>query len=205
MISREEYFSKRDPIAFPLWQKATIGIAGAGGLGSNIALSLARAGTGTLIIADYDIVTLENLNRQQYTLAQIGKLKVEALAENIHSFNPFINLVLHPVEITPANFNAIFCTADLLIEALDEAEQKEMLISYWASNFPNKHLIAASGLAGFGKNASIHTEHYGFLHIVGDLKSELKPEISPVATRVAVVANMQANLALELIAKAKGN
>ncbi|HPX10057.1 MAG TPA: sulfur carrier protein ThiS adenylyltransferase ThiF [Candidatus Cloacimonas sp.] len=201
MISREEYFSKRDPIAFPLWQKATIGIAGAGGLGSNIALSLARAGTGTLIIADYDIVTLENLNRQQYTLAQIGKLKVEALAENIRSFNPFITLVLHPVKITPANFYAIFGNADLLIEALDEAEQKEMLISCWASNYPNKHLIAASGLAGFGKNASIHTEHYGFLHIVGDMKSELKPEISPVATRVAVVANMQANLALELIAK----
>ena len=201
MISREEYFSKRDPIAFPLWQKATIGIAGAGGLGSNIALSLARAGTGTLIIADYDIVTLENLNRQQYTLAQIGKLKVEALAENIYSFNPFITLVLHPVKITSANFNAIFGNADLLIEALDEAEQKEMPISCWASNYPNKHLIAASGLAGFGKNASIHTEHYGFLHIVGDMKSELKPEISPVATRVAVVANMQANLALELIAK----
>ena len=201
MISREEYFSKRDPIAFPLWQKATIGIAGAGCLGSNIALSLARAGTGTLIIADYDIVTLENLNRQQYTLAQIGKLKVEALAENIYSFNPFITLVLHPVKITSANFNAIFGNADLLIEALDEAEQKEMLISCWASNYPNKHLIAASGLAGFGKNASIHTEHYGFLHIVGDMKSELKPEISPVATRVAVVANMQANLALELIAK----
>ena len=170
-------------------------------MGSNIALSLARAGTGTLIIADYDIVTLENLNRQQYTLAQIGKLKVEALAENIYSFNPFITLVLHPVKITSANFNAIFGNADLLIEALDEAEQKEMLISCWASNYPNKHLIAASGLAGFGKNASIHTEHYGFLHIVGDMKSELKPEISPVATRVAVVANMQANLALELIAK----
>ena len=65
MISREEYFSKRDPFAFPFWQKATIGIAGAGGLGSNIAISLARAGIGTLIIADYDIVTLENLNRQE--------------------------------------------------------------------------------------------------------------------------------------------
>ena len=204
MISREEYFSKRDPSAFPLWQKATVGIAGAGGLGSNIAFSLARAGIGTLIIADYDIVTLENLNRQQYTIAQIGKLKVEALAENIQSFNPFINLVLHPVKITPANFNAIFGTADLLLEALDEAEQKEMLISCWTSNYPNKHLIVASGLAGYGKNESIHTEHYGFLHLVGDMMSELNAEISPVATRVAVVANMQANLALELLAETKG-
>ena len=204
MISRAEYFSKRDPIAFPLWQKATIGIAGAGGLGSNIAFSLARAGIGTLIIADYDIVTLENLNRQQYTIAQIGKLKVEALAENIQSFNPFINLVLHPVKITPANFNAIFGTADLLLEALDEAEQKEMLISCWTSSFPNKHIIAASGIAGYGKNETIHTEHYGFLHIVGDLESELTEGISPIATRVALIANVQANLALELLASSKG-
>ena len=81
MISREEYFSKRDPYAFPILQKATVGIAVLGGLGSNIAVSLARAGIGKLILADYDIVTLENLNRQQYNISQIGKLKVDAIAE----------------------------------------------------------------------------------------------------------------------------
>ena len=204
MISWEEYFSKRDPFAFPFWQKATIGIAGAGGLGSNIAISLARAGIGTLIIADYDIVTLENLNRQQYTIAQLGKLKVDALAENIRSFNPFINLVLHSVKITPANFDAIFKEADLLLEAMDEADQKEMLISCWLSNYPKKHIIAASGIAGFGKNENIHCEHYGFLHLIGDMNSELQKKVSPIATRVAVVANMQANLALELLAEPKG-
>lgn len=204
MISREEYFSKRDPSAFPIWQKATIGIAGAGGLGSNIAISLARAGIGTLIIADYDIVTAENLNRQQYTLAQIGKRKVDAIAENIRTFNPFIELVLHPVKVTPANFCDIFEGADLILEALDEAEQKEMLISCWAKNYPDRHIIIASGIAGYGKNETIHTEHYGFLHIVGDLTSELQAGICPIATRVAVVANLQANLALELLAPQKG-
>ncbi|HOU25870.1 MAG TPA: ThiF family adenylyltransferase, partial [Candidatus Cloacimonas sp.] len=107
MISREEYFSKRDPYAFPIWQKATVGIAGLGGLGSNIAVSLARAGIGKLILADYDIVTLENLNRQQYNISQIGKLKVDAIAEYIHSFNPFIELILHSVLITPEKFDSI--------------------------------------------------------------------------------------------------
>jgi sulfur carrier protein ThiS adenylyltransferase len=204
LISREEYFSKRDPSAFPIWQKATIGIAGAGGLGSNIAISLARAGIGTLIIADYDIVTAENINRQQYTLAQIGKRKVDAIAENIRTFNPFIELVLHPVKVTPANFCDIFEGADLILEALDEAEQKEMLISCWAKNYPDRHIIIASGIAGYGKNETIHTEHYGFLHIVGDLTSELQAGICPIATRVAVVANLQANLALELLAPQKG-
>ncbi|HPX09897.1 MAG TPA: sulfur carrier protein ThiS adenylyltransferase ThiF [Candidatus Cloacimonas sp.] len=204
MISREEYFSKRDPSAFPIWQKATIGIAGAGGLGSNIAISLARAGIGTLIIADYDIVTAENINRQQYTLAQIGKRKVDAIAENICTFNPFIELVLHPVKVTPANFCDIFEGADLLLEALDEAEQKEMLISCWAKYYPDRHIIIASGIAGYGKNETIHTEHYGLLHIVGDLTSELQAGICPIATRVAVVANLQANLALELLAQHKG-
>ena len=204
MISREEYFSKRDPYAFPIWQKATVGIAGLGGLGSNIAVSLARAGIGKLIIADYDIVTLENLNRQQYNISQIGKLKVDAIAEYIHSFNPFIELILHSVLITPENFDSIFDEADLLLEAFDEAEQKEMLISCWTSSFPNKHIIAASGIAGYGKNETIHTEHYGFLHIVGDLESELTEGISPIATRVALIANVQANLALELLASSKG-
>ena len=97
-----------------------------------------------------------------------------------------------------------FKEADLLLEAMDEADQKEMLISCWLSNYPKKHIIAASGIAGFGKNENIHCEHYGFLHLIGDMNSELQKKVSPIATRVAVVANMQANLALELLAEPKG-
>lgn len=199
MITKEEYFTRRDPQAFPIWQKAVVGIAGAGGLGSNIALSLARAGIGTIVIADFDTVSLENLNRQQFTLAQVGMPKVLALAENIAAFNPFIKIHTHALKITPTNLAEIFGNCHLLIEAFDNAEEKEMLISTWLSLYPDRHVIAASGLSGFGNSEAIKILHSGNLHIVGDLQSELQLGVSPIAPRVAIVANMQANLALELL------
>ncbi|MDD4310553.1 MAG: sulfur carrier protein ThiS adenylyltransferase ThiF [Candidatus Cloacimonetes bacterium] len=200
MITPSEYFSKRHPLAFPKWQKATIGIAGAGGLGSNLAISLARAGVGILIIADFDFVSLENLNRQQFSLSQVGQPKVDALAANIRCFNPFIQLTLHNTKVIPANIAELFGSADILIEALDNASQKEMLISNWLELFPDKPIIGASGLAGYGGSEEIKIRHYGNLHLVGDFYSELQQDISPIAPRVAIVANMQANLALEILA-----
>jgi sulfur carrier protein ThiS adenylyltransferase len=201
LITPEEYFSKRHPIAFPIWNQAVIGIAGAGGLGSNIAISLARAGIGKLIIADFDIVSLENLNRQQFTLQQVGEPKVQAIASNISSFNPFITLETHFTKVTPANIDEIFGTTDILIEAFDDAAQKEMLIQTWLERYPDKPVIGASGIAGYGKSETICIRQYDNLYIVGDLESTLEAGISPIAPRVAIVANMQANLALELLAK----
>jgi len=201
VIDRDRYFSLRDPSAFPVWQKATVGIAGAGGLGSNIAISLARAGIGTLVIADFDLVSLENLNRQQFNLDQVGRPKVHALATNILAFNPFINLVLHQQKVSPANLEELFGSCDLLLEAFDQAGEKEMLIETWCTRYPKRHLIAASGVSGFGRGEEIKIEHFGYLHIVGDGHSELLEGISPLAPRVAVVANLQANLALELLVK----
>lgn len=201
MTDRDIYFSKRDPIAFPIWQKAKVGIAGAGGLGSNVAVSLARAGIGTLVIADFDFVSLENLNRQQFSLAQVGQPKVMALAENIRSFNPFIELITHYAKVTPDNLEDLFGACDLIIEAFDRADQKAMLIETWSAKSPHKHIIAGSGLSGYGKSELIKIEHFGYLHVVGDGQSELQEGISPIAPRVAIVANMQANLALELLVK----
>jgi sulfur carrier protein ThiS adenylyltransferase len=198
-MTKAEYFTKRHPTAFPIWQQATVGIAGAGGLGSNIALALGRAGIGRLIIADFDTVSLENLNRQQFTLQQVGQPKVTALKANILAFNPFIELTVHQLRIEPANIESIFGACNLLIEAFDDASQKEMLINYWFQLQPQKPIIAASGIAGFGNNDIIGIHKYDQLYIVGDMQSNLEEGISPIAPRVAVVANMQANLALELI------
>lgn len=201
MITPAQYFTSRDPLAFFKWQQAVIGIAGAGGLGSNIAIALARAGVSRLIIADYDTLSLDNLNRQQYTLKQVGQLKVNALAENIHQFNPFISLEMHSERITPANLERIFGQADLLLEAFDQASEKEMLITAWQQLFPNKPIIAASGISGYGHSQDITIVQSGSLYVVGDQESELQPGISPISARVALVANLQADLALELIAR----
>lgn len=197
----EEYFIERDPQAFPIWQKAVVGIAGAGGLGSNIANLLARAGIGTIIIADFDVVSVSNLNRQAFSLAQVGHSKVQALKDNILQFNPFIDLQIHQVRLDPQNIPQIFGGVDIMLEALDRDEAKAMLVDTWLQSYPEKPLIVASGLAGYGNSDLIRQESCGNLHIIGDQQTQLTPGVAPIAPRVVLVAAWQANLCLELLVK----
>jgi sulfur carrier protein ThiS adenylyltransferase len=196
-------FSKHDPVVLAVLKKSTIGIAGAGGLGSNAAVSLARAGLGRLIIADFDRVEPSDLNRQYFFRDQVGKPKVEALLENLKLINPYARYETHLIKIEPGNVAAIFGDADLLIEAFDRADMKQMIVNTWLSLFPQRPIIVASGLAGLGKNRKLHTRKMGNLYICGDEESEIEARISPMAPRVGIVANMQANLALELLVKTK--
>ncbi len=199
-----EFFSGHDPGQLQAWQKSVVGIAGAGGLGSNIALALTRAGIGKLIIADPDSVTTANLARQQYFLNQVGLPKVAALKDNLRRISPFTNVLTYPLRITPVNLESIFGQADILLEAFDEAAEKQMLIETWQSRYPDKVIIAASGIAGVGRNDLFRTERSGNLYLVGDGVSELQPGLSAVSARVAAVANLQANLCLELLLTLKG-
>lgn len=197
----KRFFAGHDPAILPILRASVVGIAGAGGLGSNAALALARAGVGKLIIVDSDRVEITNLNRQQYHWSQIGMPKVEALVANLRKANPFSEYVGIRRRITAANAARIFAEADLLIEAFDRADQKQMLIEAWIAHYPERPIIAASGLAGFGENSKIRQRRVGDLYICGDEVSEPRPGISPMAPRVGIVANMQANLTLELLVK----
>jgi sulfur carrier protein ThiS adenylyltransferase len=199
----ERQFSKHDPAVLAVLKKSTIGIAGAGGLGSNAAVSLARAGLGTLIIADWDRVEPSDLNRQYFFREQVGKPKVEALLETLMRVNPQARYRTHLIKVEPGNVAAIFGEADLLIEAFDRAEMKQMLVNTWLTLYPNKPILVASGLTGLGKNRKLHTRRIGSLYICGDEESEVEEQISPMAPRVGIVANMQANLALELLVRMK--
>lgn len=200
-MNRQErrFFARHDPGILPFLRRSVVGIAGAGGLGSNAALALARAGVGKLIIADFDNVEVTNLNRQQYFWPQIGKAKVRALLQNLRSANPYSTYVVHQRKITKATLAGIYGEADLLIEAFDRAGQKQMLIESWLARFPGRPIIVASGLSGYGGNRKIRERRVGNLYICGDEESEPRPGISPMAPRVGVVAHMEANLALELL------
>jgi sulfur carrier protein ThiS adenylyltransferase len=199
----QELFRKRDPRVLAALRSSTVGVAGAGGLGSNAAACLARAGIGRLIVADFDRLEAPDLNRQHYFADQIGRLKVEALAENLRRMNPFSVCETHPVRIGPDNVEALFGSADLLIEALDGAEEKRMLAETWLRLFPGRPLIMASGLAGFGGNSALRQRDLGGLFIIGDEASEAGPASWPMAPRVMAVAAMQANLAVELLVALK--
>lgn len=160
---------------------SVVGIAGVGGLGSNIAFSLTRAGIGKLIIADPDIVSTSNLTRQQYFwirwVAKSGSSK-----DSYTDIGPFTMVNPYPQKITPTNLSLIFGKVDILIEALDEAEEKQMLIENWQQLYPDKYLIGASGMAGVGKNELIHIEQIGTLFLVGDGITEID-ELYPTAAK----------------------
>jgi len=204
-MNKKDFFSAHDQKIIPFLQKAVIGIAGAGGLGSNIAVSLTRAGIGKLVIADFDKIEPSNLNRQQFFIDQIGMPKVIALLENLNKISPFTQYQVHEIKLDEENIPFIYKDVDIMVEAFDKAEMKTMLIETWLTHFPNKPIIAASGLAGWGKNELLHSRKIDNLYICGDEITDLQTGISPMAPRVGIVANMQANLVLELILNEDSN
>lgn len=200
----KEFFKKRDLAVLDALSRSVVGVAGAGGLGSNAAAALARAGLGRLIIADFDTLEAPDLNRQFYFVDQVGRPKVEALAENLRRMNPFSRYHVHAVRIEPSNVAALFGEADLLIEAFDAAAEKQMLIETWLRLFPDRPIIVGSGLAGYGGNNLLRQRELGRLYVIGDEESECDAGSAPMGPRVAAVAAMQANLAVELLVWAKG-
>jgi sulfur carrier protein ThiS adenylyltransferase len=176
-----------------------VGIAGAGGLGSNCAVALARVGTGTIIIADFDVVTESNLNRQYYFIDQVGKKKTEMLKENILRIDPSLSVVSYDVVLDEDNIPVIFKFCDIIVEAFDKADQKEMLIETVLDIMPGKPLVIGLGMAGWGMNDLIHCRRFDNIYICGDEVSEIASDLPPIAPRVGIVANMQANTVLEIL------
>ena len=194
----EDLFYERNPAgSVGILKKVTIGIAGAGGLGSNIAVSLIRAGIKKLIVADFDCIEMSNLNRQQFFYHQVGALKVEALKENLMKINPYAEINVHCAKIGAENVCDIFGKADILVEAFDRADMKAMLAAAWMSHYPDRYMIMASGLSGYGKSNKIQTQVSGKLIICGD--QETVPEQGLLAPRVAIAANHEANAVIEII------
>jgi len=180
-------------------EKVCVGIAGAGGLGSNAAMALIRAGVRNIVIADYDYVEKSNLNRQYFFTDQIGILKVEALKINALRVNPDCSIKTHPVKVTPDNAVELFSNCDVIIEAFDKADQKIILIETLMEYLPNIPLIVGSGIGGWGKSDEIRRKRMGNIIICGDFETEANESSPPLSPRVGIVANMQANEALGMI------
>ncbi len=180
-----------------------VGIAGCGGLGSNCAVALARIGVGSLVIADFDVVSESNLNRQYYFLDQVGQKKTEALKANLARINPRVKVITHDLHLTPANVPGVFSGCDVLVEALDLAAEKMMLIETALTALPGTPLVTGLGMAGWGRNDLLRCRQAGNIYICGDEVSEVGPDLPPLAPRVGVVANMQANVVTEILLSRK--
>lgn len=192
--------ARHSPEVFGRMKAATVGIAGVGGLGSTAALALARVGIGRLIIADYDVVEPSNLNRQQYFVDQIGRPKVEAMRENLLRVNPFCVVEARAVLLDEGNIPEVFRGAQVLVEALDSAAAKAMLVDAAMRLMPEVIVVGASGVAGHEPGNSIRTRKVADrLYVVGDLVSEARPGTGLMAPRVGIAAHHQANAVVRLL------
>jgi sulfur carrier protein ThiS adenylyltransferase len=203
-LSSEEFecllMARHTPGVHQKVKRSVVGIAGLGGLGSNIAIALARVGVGTLILVDFDVVEPSNLNRQQYYIHQIGMAKVEALQENISKINPSVKILPYREKLDRDNVERIFKEADVVVEAFDRAEEKAMLINTVSDKMPDKYLVAASGVAGYGDNNEIKTVRFSTkIFIAGDQKTAAQPGVGLMAPRVGIVAHHQANTVLRIL------
>lgn len=184
------------------FSSATVAICGLGGLGSNIAISLARAGVGKLILIDFDKVDITNLHRQQYKAKQIGLNKTDALFENLREIAPYVELETHTERITEENAAGMLQGADIICEAFDSAECKAMLVNLVLETMPDKYIIVASGMAGMGSANTIQTRKVSKrFFICGDGESDVSETGSLVSSRVMLCAAHQAHTVLRILAE----
>ena len=179
---------------------AHVAIAGLGGLGSNIAFALARISIGHLHLIDFDRVDITNLNRQQYFMRHIGMYKTDALKEELLDINPYLDIRTDCIKVTDENLETLFCDAPIVCEAFDVPEAKAMLVNGILTRFPDKYLVCASGMAGFGNSNEIRTRQLGdHFYLCGDGVTEPAYGRGLMAPRVAICAGHEANLITELI------
>jgi sulfur carrier protein ThiS adenylyltransferase len=194
-VSVNTYLNERER---RILESAVVGIAGAGGLGSNCAMHLVRAGVKKLVIADFDVVGESNLNRQFFFRDQLGRKKVDALGENLRRIEPDLSLDLRDVRLAPDNIDWTFSGCSVIVEAFDSADAKSMLLH---ALLPlGKPIVSASGIAGWGRSLAIGQRRIGKnLILIGDTTSDIRNGLAPVSPRVGIAAAMEANAVVALL------
>lgn len=177
-------------------QKIKIGLAGAGGLGSNCAFNLVRCGFKKFKIVDFDVVEPSNLNRQFFFLDQVNIPKVEALKENLKRINPDVKIEGILEKITQENVRDMFSDCHVVVEAFDKVKYKKMIVeNYLASD---KLLVCVSGLAGWGNSDDIMVRKVrNKFYIIGDFVNEAGKNLPPMSPKVNIAAAKQADVILD--------
>lgn len=180
-------------------KKAKVCILGLGGLGSNVAVLLARSGIGYLKLVDFDIVEASNLNRQQYRISHIGIKKTEAMKSIIREINPFVEVDILDIKVDRENIYSIVGDIEIIVEAFDRAETKAMTLEELLTD-KNKIVVSASGMAGLGSANEIVTRKIkDNFYLIGDNYSDYEEYLGIMSTRVMICAAHQANMVLRVI------
>ena len=203
-LTKEEIYTALDERHSPETQKllsaGNVAVAGLGGLGSNVAYALARIGVGHLHLIDFDVVDITNLNRQQYFMEHIGMYKTDALKSLLLKINPYLDIRTDCVKVTDDNLQELFADATIVCEAFDNPEAKAMLVNGILEHFPEKKLVSASGMAGYGSSNTIRTRRLmKNFYLCGDQVTEPTYGHGLMAPRVAICAAHEANMITRLI------
>jgi sulfur carrier protein ThiS adenylyltransferase len=193
-MSANTYLTAEECAAF---ESARVGIAGAGGLGSNCAMHLVRAGVKHLTVVDFDVVNESNLNRQFFFRDQLGQKKVEALKENLIKIDPDADIRAVDMRLDAGSAREVFADCDVVVEAFDVVDAKVMLVSVFASS--GKKLVTASGLAGWGRSNAMKVRKMGNIVAIGDGETAVGANAAPVSPRVGIAAAMQANSVVSML------
>lgn len=181
-------------------KKAKVGIAGLGGLGSTVAVALARTAIGNLVIADFDTIEKSNLSRQHYFINQLGEYKTDAMIENLKQINPQVKVEGHKQKLTAENIPEIFADVDIIAECFDKADEKKMLVETVLTKMERVVVVTVSGLAGYGRSNEIVTRCVSDrLIVIGDGKSGTDLNLPLTAGRVWLAASHQANAIVEVL------
>jgi sulfur carrier protein ThiS adenylyltransferase len=178
-------------------ESVRVGIAGAGGLGSNCAMHLVRSGVKHITIVDFDVVNESNLNRQFFFRDQIGQKKVEAVKENLLRIEPDADIRAVDMRLDASSAREVFADCGIVVEAFDAVDAKVMLVSAFASS--GKKLVTASGLAGWGRSNAMRVRKMGSIVAIGDGETSVGDGAAPVSPRVGIAAAMEANAVVSLL------
>lgn len=191
---------RHSPETQALLSAGSVAIAGLGGLGSNVACALARIGVGHLHLIDFDVVDISNLNRQQYFIEHLGMKKTDAMQSLLKKINPYLDIRTDCVRVTKDNLTELFTDDSIICEAFDDPLAKAILVNGILQLFPEKKLVSASGMAGFGSSNTILTKHpMKNFYLCGDDVSEPTYGNGLMAPRVAICAAHEANMITRLI------
>ena len=197
---RQLLYARHTPGVQARLQGKVVGIMGLGGLGSLVAIALARMGIGSLLLADYDVVEPTNLNRQQYFLDQIGQKKTAALGDILQRVNPHVSVTAIDRRLVEEDIGVLFKNVHALVECFDDPAMKAAGLRATMRQLPGVFYVCASGLAGYGENNAIRTRRlYPGIYLVGDELSAAGPGQGLMAARVGIAAHHQANQVVRLL------
>lgn len=199
MDRRDEILKRQDSLCNEIFKNAKVSVLGCGGLGSNVAMILARAGIGEINLYDFDTIEYSNLNRQNYTIDEVGLKKTETTKKRLKETLPYVKVNTKDIYLNKDNMDSIINEADYFIEAFDNRESKAMVFDYF-TNLDDKYLFTASGMAGLGDLSDIKIKRFSNITMVGDFKSDAKKDGLYLAY-VSIMASLEALECLKKIRK----